>query len=152
MQDPEVKEISISTPIEAIGKIFTGDYAKSPQYITEVYDLLNQKGIPFIPNKIMGVYYDNPTERKPEDLKSFQGVFPIHENENHDDSFTKLSLKGKYLYIKVSGDPIKSIYAGYDALFNHIQHHHVNLESNTGYQVSTFENGIITTEIYLKII
>src|SRR6478672_8805946 len=103
MQDPEVKEIIVSPPIEAIGKIFIGDYAKSPQYVTELHDLLNNKSIPFILNKVMGVYYDNPSEKKSEDLRSFQGVFLIHENDYCDRSFTKVSLKGRYLYTKVGG-------------------------------------------------
>jgi DNA gyrase inhibitor GyrI len=142
----------LSTPITAVGKVFIGDYAKSQQYVMELHDLLNQKSIPFITNKVMGVYYDNPQEKKPEDLKSFQGVFLNNPTQEVEPSLSKLSLKGNYLYTKVSGDPIKSIFDGYGALFKHIQENKVSLKSSTGYQVSTFENGAISTEIYMEII
>lgn len=154
MTNSEVKEIDLSTPISAVGRLFIGDYAKSQEYIMELHDLLNKKAIPFIPNKVMGVYYDNPQEKRPEELKSFHGVFLTNStgNDTIAPSITNLSLRGRYLYIKVSGDPMKSIYEGYGALFNYIQNQKINLKSNTGYQVSTFENGVITTEIYMGLI
>lgn len=154
MQTPEVKEIKPSTSITAVGKVFIGDYGKSQQYITEVQGLLNKKSIPFITNKVMGVYYENPQEKKPDELRSFQGVFLTNNSgiENIDFDLTKLSLHGKYIYIKVSGDPMQSIFDGYGALFNYIQNQKINLKSNIGYQISTFENGTITTEIYMEIL
>jgi hypothetical protein len=45
---------------------------------------------------------------------------------------------------------MKSIYDGYGALFTHIQQNNIKLESPTGYQISTFENGTVITEIYMK--
>jgi hypothetical protein len=51
MQQPEVTMISLSDPITAIGKIYTGDYGKAQQYIMNVMELLAQKNISFIPNK-----------------------------------------------------------------------------------------------------
>jgi hypothetical protein len=67
-----------------------------------------------------------------------------------DDPLIEMSISGSCLYIKVSGDPVKSIYEGYSAIFNYIRENNIVLKSTAGYQVSTFENGIITTEIYMQ--
>jgi effector-binding domain-containing protein len=152
MQKPEVQEIDLLIPIKATGKTFIGDYAKAQQYIIELQAILNQKAVPFIPNRVMGIYYDNPQEKKSEELRSFHGLFLSRNNPSVGKALTEVSLSGKHLYIKVSGDPMKSIYEGYGALFEHMQKQGITLESNTGYQVSTFENGVITTEIYMKIL
>ena len=150
MQHPEVNEITVSVPIKSIGKVFTGDYAHSPKYITELETQFTGRSIPFIPNKVMGIYYDNPMEKKPEELKSFQGLFPLNESVPADETLTEMALSGTYLLTRVSGDPIKSIHEGYAALFDYIRKNNIVLDSNTGYQVSSFENGVITTEIYMK--
>ncbi|MEQ8425380.1 MAG: hypothetical protein RIA63_11770, partial [Cyclobacteriaceae bacterium] len=89
--------------------------------------------------------------KKPETLRSFQGVFLSKPDQAADHSLIKLSLKGNYLYTQVSGDPLKSIFDGYGAMFKYIEQHKVKLKSNTGYQISTFENGIVTTEIYMEL-
>jgi len=153
MQNIEVQEIKLSNPITAIGKVFIGDYGNSQQYITEVHDLLSQKSIPFIDNKVMGVYYDNPQDKKPEELRSFQGAFLSNQSDidKIDSTLTQLTLQGNCIYTKISGDPIQSIFEGYGALFNYIQDQKITLRSNSGYQISTYENGRITTEIYMEV-
>lgn len=151
MSIPQVHIISITRPITATGKIFQGDYAQAPKYISQIQQELEREGVSFLPNKVMGVYYDNPQETKTEDLKSFQGVFTGDEKHKAGSSLTSLSLSGNYLYVKVSGDPLKSIYEGYGALFAYIQENNIILKSPAGYQVSTFENEVITTEIYMEL-
>ena len=61
---PTVTTIQISTPIEVIGKHFTGDYFNSQKYVTEVQEGLKTQGIDFVPFKVMGVFYDNPQEKR----------------------------------------------------------------------------------------
>src|SRR5215831_15359675 len=152
MKKTEVQEVQLNAPIKAVGKIFTGDYAKSQEHILELINILNDKNIPFIANKIMGVYYDNPSEKQADELTSFQGIF-LEGNQNlPDGSFVEVKLSGKHIYASVEGDPMKSIYEGYQALFNYIQKNNITLQSNAGYQVATFKNGTVTTEIYMKIV
>jgi len=152
MQKPEVREINIQSPIKAVGKIFTGDYAKSPEHIMELQAFFKETGIQFIENKVMGVYYDDPSRTNLRELTSFQGVFLTEKEIVRDVSVMEISLSGKYICTKVSGDPAKSIYEGYGAIFNYIEKNQVTLESTAGYQVATFENGTVTTEIYMKIV
>lgn len=147
-----VQAINLPTPITVVGKYFTGDYAKSPQFITEIQEILSKSSTPFIPNKFLGVYYDNPEQTKTEDLKSFQGVFLEKENTKLDPSFSKLKIEGNFLYAKVTGDPSKIVYDGYNAIFNHIQENGIALKSNAGFQISTFENNMLTVEIYMQIV
>lgn len=152
MEKVIVKNINLDSPLIAVGKSFTGDYAKSPQFVTEVQTILAKTYTPFIPNKVLGVYYDNPEKTKPEELKCFQGVFLEDDRDTFDPSLSKLTLNGSYLYTKVTGDPTKTIYEGYNAIFSHIQENGIALKSNAGFQLSTFENNTLTIEIYMEIV
>jgi DNA gyrase inhibitor GyrI len=148
----EVEEIALITPIKVIGKVFYGDYGKAYEYIQSVQAELDQHSIRWKKNKVFGLFYDNPNEKKADDLKSFQGVF-VEESENQLPSeipFMTLEVKGKFLYTKVSGS-IESIYKGYEALFMHIATNNIQLKSNAGYQVSTFDGNIMLTEIYMEL-
>jgi hypothetical protein len=149
MSNLKVTTVNLTQPITIVGKIFTGDYAKSQQFTMEVQKILKDSSVEFIPNKVMGVYYDNPAAKKPEDLKSFQGVF-IKNNIVIPAELEKLQLKGNYIYVKAFGDIMKAIRACYEALFNHIAENKVNLKSPAGYQISTFDNGNFITEIYME--
>jgi hypothetical protein len=152
MEKPQVKVIQLDTGITAVGKSFVGDYSASPQYASEVQKLLTAAAIPFIPNKVMGVYYDNPETSPIESLKCFQGFF-LEDKESHlDPALSRITLKGKYLYTKVAGDPAKIVFDGYNALFGHIQENGIALKSNAGYQISTFENNVVTMEIYMEVL
>ena len=152
MEKAIVKIVDLETPIKAVGKTFIGDYAKSPRYITDVQEALAKTSTAFIPNKAMGVYYDNPENTKPEELKCFQGVFLQNDADKFDPSLSKFILRGNYLYTKVTGDPSKIIYEGYNAIFAHIQQSGIALKSNAGIQISTFENNALTIEIYMEIL
>jgi effector-binding domain-containing protein len=152
MENFKPQEITLSSPIKAYGKVFIGDYGKAPQYIGEVQAALNKTSTRFIPNKVMGVYYDSPEQKKTEDLKSFHGVFVRDNGLAAEITLDAVEFSGKCLYVKVSGDPMRSIYEGYNALFDYIKRNSVHLESTTGYQISTFESGVVITEIYMKII
>lgn len=151
MSASQVTAINLHKPLTAIGKIFTGDYSKSSQYIMEIQKELTDAAIPFIQTKIMGVYYDNPNEKKAEELKSFQGVFVTDPNAKIPESLTTLSLKGNYLYVKATGEIMKAIHEAYGALFTHIAEKAITLKSPAGYQVSTFEAEGMTTEIYMEL-
>ena len=151
MSNPQVTAIHLTEPITVVGKLFQGDYSKSQQFITEVITELTSASIPFIQGKVLGVYYDNPNEKNPEDLVSFQGVFAADPDIKLPNSLQALQLKGSYLYVKATGDIMTSIHEGYGALFSHISEHNVKLKSPAGYQVTTFENGTMTTEIYMAL-
>lgn len=151
MSKIEVKHIEVNEPITIVGKYFTGDYSKSIDHIGEVQKELARENSTFIPNKVFGIYYDNPQHIKPDELRSFQGVFPNGDFDEGATSLTVLSFHGQFLYTKVTGDPMKALMDGYGALFSHIQENGVRLKSNAGYQACTFNNGEITTEIYMEI-
>jgi DNA gyrase inhibitor GyrI len=151
MSKPEVQTVDLKNPIKVVGKHFKGDYNKSIQYIEEVQHDLKKRGIAFIQNKVFGIYYDNPQNTTTEELRSFQAVFPENDFDEMESSLTLVELKGKFLYTKVTGEPMDALMEGYGALFNHIQNQAVTLKSNTGYQISTFDNGSMTTEIYMEL-
>lgn len=152
MENPPVKVVRLEPAITAAGKTFIGDYSASPKYAAEVQNLLTAASIPFIPNKVLGVYFDNPETTPAEDQRCFQGFLLENESRVIDPPLSSLSLAGKYLYTKVSGDPGKIIFEGYNAIFSHIRERGVVLKSNAGYQVSTFENNMVTVEIYMEIL
>lgn len=152
MEKPRVQVVHIETPIEAVGKLFIGDYAASPKYASEVQSILAAAALTFIPTKVLGVYYDNPENVPVDNLKCFQGFFIENKNDFIPPELSALTLKGKFLYTKVCGDPAKIIFDGYNAIFCHIQENGIALKSSSGYQVSTFENNVITVEIYMEIL
>ena len=151
MSKPEVQTVEVIDPIRVIGKYFKGDYAKSIQFIGEVQEDLRKEGVAFIANKVFGIYYDNPQNTIPEELRSFQAVFPENGFNQAKSAWTRFELKGKYIYTKVIGEPMNALMEGYEALFGHIQNQAVALKSLTGYQILTFDNGTITTEIYMEV-
>ena len=135
-----------------LGKSFIGDYAKSQQYVMEVQEELSRENIQYIPYKVVGIYFDNPAEKLSDTLRSFHGVFPQGEQSVENSSLEKKEFSGRFLYVQLKGDPSKVIYEGYGAIFDYLQQNKMQLRSNAGYQVSTFLNGVITTEIYLEIL
>jgi hypothetical protein len=146
-----VTSIKVPEPMIVAGKIFQGDYWNSQGYITEVKGDLEKASIPFVQTKVLGIYYDNPNEKKPGELRSFQGVFITDQKAKLPDSLELLSMRGNFLYVKSTGDIMKSIHECYSALFKFISERKVILKSPAGYQVLTFENGEVTTEIYMEI-
>ena len=151
MSLPEVKTIAITEPITILGRHFAGDYYHSQKYIMEVQDTLKRENIEFAPFKVFGIYYDNPGEKNDNELRSFHGLFPDTLSSSQKTSLETLELTGKFLQTKVKGDPSITIMEGYGALFSYLQQNAVKLSSQAGYQISTFENGEITTEILMKI-
>jgi effector-binding domain-containing protein len=135
-----------------LGRLFRGDYANSPLFIKEIIKALNNAYIPFIPNKILGVYFDHPQQKKVEDLLSFQGAFIPGEVEVIPFSLERFYLVGNYLYVKVIGEPMNSITQAYEVLFQYVRENNVQLKSQAGHQVSTFENGVISTEVYMQVV
>jgi len=146
-----INTIGIDVPILLLGKHFTGDYSNSQNYVTEVQDLLKTEGIEHVPFKVMGVFYDNPQEKKVDELRSFHAVYPIDPVASEKSSLEKFLLHGNFLQVKIKGDPSKTIFEGYGALFSHIKEHNVQLKSNACYQIMSLENGQITTEILMKL-
>ncbi len=113
MENPPVQVVQVEPAITAVGKTFMGDYSASPKYASEVQNLLSAASIPFIPNKVIGVYYDNPETTPAEELRCFQGFLVENEPPFIDPPLSRLALAGKYLYTKVTGDPAKIIFDGY---------------------------------------
>ena len=148
---PTVRQVDLEEPLVIYGRHFQGDYARSPQYITEVMELLKQAGIDYQPNKALGIYYDNPQQKSPEELRCFQGVFINDAAAAVPQSLEKFVLTGRYLYVNITGDPMRSIFEGYQVLFDYIGKNNTHLKSPAGYQVSTFEDGAMTTEIYMEL-
>ena len=151
MNPIKVEQISIMQPIKAVGKTFTGDYGKSPKFIEEVQNELNKESIRYFPNKVLGIYYDNPFEKKAEELRSFQAVILSEPQQVRNNELTVFELKGNYIYTKVVGDPGKALMDGYNALFAFLNQKALTLKSPAGYQISTFQDGVITTQIYLEL-
>lgn len=145
-----VKKLNITTPIKVVGRVFYGDYSKSAEFIQMVQSELNKEGIPWKPNKVFGVYYDNPNDKNMDELKSFQGVFIEDRHSIEFTNLLKLELRGYCAYAKVSGS-IDAIYDGYKAIFNYLRSNNLALKSNVGYQISSFENGVVDTEIYMEL-
>ena len=67
------------------------------------------------------------------ELTSFQGVFVKDKNAKIPAALSVIQLSGKYLYVRVKGDPMQSIYKGYEALFNYISKNNIQLKSPAGY-------------------
>ncbi|HYF30146.1 MAG TPA: GyrI-like domain-containing protein [Chitinophagaceae bacterium] len=151
MNTSPVTPINIKEPIVVLGKHFTGDYSRTQQFIIEVQNILKSENIDFIPYKVLGIYYDNPGEKSPDELRSFHAVFPVPGAAVERSSLEKFELEGGFLQVKVIGDPFKTIMNGYNAMFAYIREHQVQLKSAAGYQVSTFENGEIHTEILMQV-
>lgn len=151
MSTPNVTTTEIKQPVIVLGKHFMGDYMLSQQYIMEVQDTLRKEGIDFIPFKVLGAFYDNPGQTPTAELRSFHAVFPQDSTQVDASSLERFELKGRFLQTVVTGDPVNSIMNGYNALFNYIHQNGIQLKSPAGFQISTFENGVITTEILMEI-
>lgn len=152
MEAPSVSVVTITEPMLLIGKTFIGDYGKSREFVMEVQEIISRENIPFVPYKVVGIYFDDPREKAPDTLQSFHGVFPQGKHSIENSSLEKKEFSGRFLYVQLQGDPSKVIYEGYGAMFQYLQQHDMQLRSNAGYQISTFANGEITTEIYLEIL
>lgn len=146
-----ISSISIKEPILLLGKHFRGDYQNSQRYVTEVQNLLSAEEIEFVPFKVLGIFYDNPRDKNADELRSFHAVFAVDGNSAEKTSLERFILKGDFLSVKVVGDPSKAILEGYGSLFDYIGTKSIKLKSNAGFQISSFENGQITTEILMEL-
>jgi effector-binding domain-containing protein len=149
---PKVKRITLEKQIVAVCKEFFGPYEKAPEYVTEMKNYLSRAGIPYKPHEVLGVYFDNPQEKKPEELRSFQGVVVEKEVEVKPPYFVYTMKKGtEYLYTKVKGNPMEVIPAGYMAIFNYMGLHKIKAGTSGGHQYVTMEEGMVAFEIFLEI-
>jgi DNA gyrase inhibitor GyrI len=147
---PEVKRITLDQDIIAVCKEFIGPYEKVKEYVTEVQNYTQAAQIPAKPYHAFGIYFDDPNTKKPEELRSFQGVIVGKEAEVKPPFFVYKMKKGReYLYTKVYGDAM--IPAGYMALFNYMGLQKIKAGSSGGHQVVTLEEGKLTLEIYLEV-
>jgi DNA gyrase inhibitor GyrI len=151
MVDPVVAIITITEPVELIGRHFLGDYGASHKHIMEVQDSLKQHHIGFVPFKVFGIYYDDPMTKNASECRSFHAVFPEKMDEDLPQGLERFKLSGKFIQTILKGDPSKTIMMGYGALFNHIRQNGIKLASQAGYQISSFEHGEITTEILMLV-
>ncbi|HEX8019472.1 GyrI-like domain-containing protein [Mucilaginibacter sp.] len=146
-----VQIITLNDPIKLVGKVFTGSYSDASLYVTAVQNELTAAQIPFIPYKICGIYYDDPQVTPAAEQRSFQGVVTEGNTDLSATLLTAIDIAGQFLYTKVTGDPMQSIMKGYGDLFAYIQAHQTKLKSNAGYQVLTFTEGQVITEIYMEL-
>ncbi|SEO85602.1 hypothetical protein SAMN05192574_114101 [Mucilaginibacter gossypiicola] len=147
-----VQLIALNNPIKLIGKVFTGNYAEASLYVTAVQNELTAAQIAFIPFKICGIYYDDPQVIPAAEQRSFQGVVSEGNVDLSSTSLSAIDMAGTFLYTKVTGDPMQAIMKGYGDLFAYIQTHQTQLKSNAGYQILTFAEGQVVTEIYMEIL
>ncbi len=149
---PEVKRIALDRDIIAVCKEFFGSYHKVTEYVTEVENYMKAAQIPFKPYHAFGIYFDDYNTKKPEELRSFQGIIVDKEPETKAPYFVYKMKKGSaYLYTKVAGNPEEMIPAGYMALFNHMGLQKIKAGASGGHQVVTMEDGKVVFEIYLEI-
>jgi len=146
-----VQIMTLNDPIKLVGKAFTGSYSDASLYVTAVQNELTAAQIPFIPYKISGIYYDDPQVTPAAEQRSFQGVVTEGNTDLSATSLTAIDIGGQFLYTKVTGDPMQSIMKGYGDLFAYIQAHQIQLKSNAGYQILTFTEGQVITEIYMEL-
>jgi DNA gyrase inhibitor GyrI len=136
--------------ISATGMEFTGDYSQSPQYVSDLQKYLTERGIDYYPFKVLGVYYDDPQVTPLDKLRSFQGLFLTDERGIDIGGLQTLTLKGEFILVRVEGD-FSSLLAGYHALFEYAKQHGLQFDSPAGYQISSFVNGKIETDIYMQL-
>ena len=109
-KSPRVNTLILNNPFTVAGKLFKGDYSKSKEYIDQVKSELENGGVLYEQFKVLGVYYDNPHEKKAHELRSFQGAFLCDPRAEIPDSLEKLSLEGNFLHGKLCVEQMKSIY------------------------------------------
>ena len=147
---PQMKRLTLDHDIVAVCKEFIGPYEKVREYVTEVQNYVQSEHIPAKPYHAFGIYFDDPNTKKPEELRSLQGVILEKEAAVKSPFFIYKMKKGKeYLYTKVYGDAM--IPAAYMALFNHMGLQKIKAGSSGGHQVVTLEDGKLVLEIYLEI-
>ncbi len=149
---PEVKQVRLEKDLVAICKEFRGPYAEAPKYVTEMKNYCDEQKIAYRPQHVLGVYFDDPNQPKPEGHRSYQGVVVDDEAEVKPPYFVyKMKMGDEYLYTKVIGKPEEVIPAGYMALFNYMGLKKIQAGSTGGHQVVTMEDGKVVFEIYLKV-
>lgn len=148
---PTVERIALQQEIVSICREFFGPYENVKEYVTEVESYLRTNNIPFLPYSVFGVYFDDPTQKKPGELRSFQGVVVEKPVAVATPYFIYRMKRGDYLYTKVGGNPAKSIPAAYGALFQYMTSNKIMAGATGGHQHVTMEHGQVTFEIYLEI-
>ena len=147
-----VGEIDMKGSPTALGKTFKGDYAKSSSYVMDVISELSRLGISSVPGQTLGIFYDDPSKKQPDQLMSFQGVFVAQPVKDVPPSFIQYSFRGRYVYVKNSGpDIMKIIFEAYSVLFGYIQANGVKLKSPSGYQVLTHTDNGFVAEILMEL-
>ncbi len=148
---PNVERITLQREIVSVCKEFFGPYENVKEYVTEVESYLRKNNIPFPPYNVFGVYFDDPSQKKPEELRSFQGVVvekPVTVTAPY---FLYTMKRGEYLYTKVGGNPAESIPAAYGAMFHFMETNKIMAGATGGHQHVTMENGEVMFAIYLEI-
>ena len=148
---PEVKRVTVEEEVITVSKEFFGPYEKVRDYVNEVKNHLATQNIPSIPYKVLGVYFDDPRQKKPEELRSIQGVAVEKEVEVQAPYFIYKLKRGEYLYTKVSGNDAEVIPAAYMALFQYMGEHKIQAGATGGHQLVTMEDGKVVFEISLAI-
>jgi len=146
---PEVERITLSKEIVAVCREFFGPYEQAPAYVTDVEKYLEAQKIPSLPFNAFGVYFDDPSQKRPEELRSYQGVLVEKEVEVKPPYFVYKMKQKEYLHTTAS--PQEALPAGYLALFNYMGLHHIRAGSTGGHQHVTMKDGQVVFDIYLEI-
>ena len=80
-----VSEPLITTPaaITAWGRVFTGAYEATPQFVESLVREFDAIPLGYEPSRVLAVYYDNPEEVAPAELRCFQGLFVADDTPGH---------------------------------------------------------------------
>ncbi|MFP4544242.1 MAG: GyrI-like domain-containing protein [Bacteroidota bacterium] len=146
----EIKEVAIIHGIPSIVKEFRGPYEESPAYIEYVKEKLDDAGIDYIGDKVIGIYFDNPQGKDPKTLRCLAGVL-TRDKKPVADPLMNFELKGKYLYTKIAGTPKDAAYVGYMRMYDYVRENDIELESDTGIQITSYESGKYYSEIFMKL-
>ena len=148
---PTVERITLQQEIVSVCREFFGPYENVKEYVTEVESYLRKNNIPFPPYNVFGVYFDDPSQKKPEEMRSFQGVVVEKPVTVAAPYFIYRMKRGDYLHTKVGGNPAESIPGAYGALFQYMGTNKIMAGASGGHQHVTMENGQVMFEIYLEI-
>ncbi|MBV6510981.1 MAG: GyrI-like domain-containing protein [Ignavibacteriales bacterium] len=142
--------IQISTPVLCVCREFRGDYMKSSEYVSEVAEYLDQKGLPYLEKQIVGIYYDNPADTPEQDLRSWQGVL-VGEYLEVEKPYFIYRIEGEYVSVKSKGDPAEIIGRAYETLFRYIHENDIRTQSREGIQIMRMTDNQFEIQLLMKV-
>lgn len=149
---PKVEKITFDEDVITVCREFRGPFENSQQNTMQVTEYADKAGIAYEPYFAIGVYWGDPANDKPEELRSYHGVKVKSAPKVEPPHFVYTMKKGtEYLHTQVKGDPAKTIPAGYVALFNYMGLNNIRAGASGGHQLMRMEDGEMIIDIYLEI-